>query len=115
MCRSAAFVSKKGFKTSLYTRRGHEHVPRSEFEELRPEFTDSQLALMESRFRLNESIKAMKHSVSRMRESMKRLKESISRFIVSMDDRRYFGLGWEKLRMRWLLVIDRLEAFELHP
>jgi hypothetical protein len=118
MCRSAALVSKKGFKTSLYTRRDHEYVTRSEFEEFRREFTDSQLALMESRLRLNESINARKYSMARIRETIKILKESMTRFVESMDDIGYLSekdSWWKKLRVRWLLVIDRFEELELHP
>ena len=118
MCRSAALVSKKGFKTSLYTRRDHEYVTPSEFEEFRTEFTDAQLALMVSRFRLNESINARKYLMARIRESMKILKESMTSFVESMDDIGYLSekdSWWKKLRVRWLLVIDRFEELELHP
>ena len=73
---------------------------------------------MESRFRSNESIKARKDSMARIRESMKILKESMSRFVESMDDIGYLiekDAWWRKMRVRWLLVIDRFEEVELHP
>jgi hypothetical protein len=49
---------------------------------------------------------------------MKILKKSMSRFVESMDDIGYLiekDAWWRKMRVRWLLVIDRFEEVELHP